>query len=48
MSLVNASRSELTKQFTTAIWWILGLVLLVGASVALAASSSWQRGHTPR
>ena len=29
MSLVNASRSELTKQFTTAIWWILGLVLLV-------------------
>lgn len=29
MSLAAASRSELTKQFTTAIWWILGLVLLV-------------------
>lgn len=28
MSLVNASRSELTKQFTTAMWWILGMVLL--------------------
>ncbi|MGP3533832.1 ABC transporter permease [Microbacterium sp. RD1] len=29
MSLVAASRSELTKQFTTSIWWILGLVLLL-------------------
>jgi len=29
MSLLAASRSELTKQFTTAIWWILALVLVV-------------------
>lgn len=29
MSLVAASRSELTKQFTTAIWWILALVLVL-------------------
>ncbi|MFJ6653335.1 ABC transporter permease [Microbacterium sp. NPDC091313] len=29
MSLVAATRSELTKVFTTAAWWILGLVLLV-------------------
>lgn len=29
MSLVRATRSELTKQFTTSTWWILGLVLLV-------------------
>ncbi|MFT3797548.1 ABC transporter permease [Microbacterium sp.] len=28
MSLANATRSELTKQFTTSLWWILGLVLL--------------------
>lgn len=27
MSLVNVTRSELTKQFTTSIWWILGIVL---------------------
>ncbi len=29
MSLAAASRSELTKQFTTSIWWILALVLFV-------------------
>lgn len=29
MSLTAASRSELTKQFTTASWWILGVVLVV-------------------
>ena len=29
MSLARATRSELTKQFTTAMWWILGLVLFV-------------------
>lgn len=29
MSLVAATRSELTKVFTTAAWWILGLVQLV-------------------
>lgn len=27
MSLAAASRSELTKQFTTSMWWILGIVL---------------------
>lgn len=29
MSLARATRSELTKQFTTSMWWILALVLLV-------------------
>ncbi|MFT4220094.1 MAG: ABC transporter permease [Microbacterium sp.] len=29
MSLLAASRSELTKQFTTAGWWILAIVLVV-------------------
>lgn len=29
MSIVAASRSEATKQFTTAIWWILAIVLFV-------------------
>ncbi|WP_336630604.1 MULTISPECIES: ABC transporter permease subunit [unclassified Microbacterium] len=29
MSLANATRSELTKQFTTSMWWILGIVLFV-------------------
>lgn len=29
MSLANATRSELTKQFTTAMWWILLIVLVV-------------------
>jgi ABC-2 type transport system permease protein len=41
MSLVRATRSELTKQFTTAMWWILALVLFlyVGAtSAGLAAT----------
>ncbi len=28
MSLVRATRSELTKQFSTSMWWILGLVLV--------------------
>ena len=28
MSLVNATRSEVSKQFTTSMWWILGVVLL--------------------
>lgn len=28
MSLVHATRSELTKQFTTSMWWILAIVLL--------------------
>jgi len=29
MSLAHATRSELTKQFTTSMWWVLALVLLV-------------------
>jgi hypothetical protein len=29
MSLVAASRSEITKQFTTSAWWILAIVLVV-------------------
>ncbi len=29
MSLAHATRSELTKQFSTSMWWILALVLLV-------------------
>jgi hypothetical protein len=29
MSLANATRSELTKQFSTSMWWILALVLVV-------------------
>lgn len=29
MSLLNATRSELTKQFSTSMWWILALVLVV-------------------
>jgi len=36
MSLMNATRSELTKQFTTSMWWILALVLVayVGSTAA--------------
>ncbi len=39
MSLVAAGRSELTKQFTTASWWVLAIVLLlyVGFTTALLA-----------
>lgn len=41
MSLVRATRSELTKQFTTSMWWILGLVLFlyVGATAAGLAAT---------
>lgn len=44
MSLTAASRSELAKQFTTAIWWILAIVLvgyigLVAAGMAAALSA---------
>lgn len=35
MSLVNASRSELKKQFSTSMWWVLAIVLL--AYVGLTA-----------
>lgn len=37
MSLAAASRSEVTKQFTTAGWWILALVLLVYVGGTAAA-----------
>lgn len=47
MTLLRATSSELTKQFTTAIWWVLALVLALyvgmvsaGLSVALAASAT--------
>jgi len=36
MSLVAATRSETTKQFTTAMWWILAIILVV--YVAFTAS----------
>lgn len=57
MSLATASRSELTKQFTTAIWWILGLVLLVyiglfaagfGFFLAALAKGLLTDGQAPR
>ena len=35
MSLVAATRSEYTKQFSTAGWWVLGIVLV--AYVAFTA-----------
>lgn len=37
MSLITASRSELTKQFTTALWWVLAIILAlyVGVTTAL-------------
>lgn len=37
MSLIAASRSELTKQFSTAIWWILAIVLVVYVGFVAAA-----------
>jgi ABC-2 type transport system permease protein len=47
MSVVAASRSELTKQFTTAGWWVLGIILVVYVGfvaailgAALAASTT--------
>ncbi len=41
MTLLRAFRSELTKVFTTSIWWVLGIVLVayVGAMAALLAGS---------
>lgn len=44
MSLAAATRSEVTKQFTTAAWWVLGLVLIgyVATMVALMGFTfSW-------
>ncbi|GAA2079459.1 ABC transporter permease [Microbacterium hatanonis] len=40
MSLATATRSELTKQFTTSIWWILALVLAVYVAF-VAAGFGW-------
>ncbi|KHK99811.1 hypothetical protein LK09_00225 [Microbacterium mangrovi] len=47
MSLARATRAEYTKQFTTSMWWILGLVLVVylgmtgaGLAFSLAATST--------
>lgn len=37
MSLVAATRSEITKQFTTSMWWVLAIVLV--AYIAFSASS---------
>ncbi len=37
MSLVAASRSEATKQFTTAGWWVIALVLFVYVAMTAAA-----------
>jgi len=41
MSLVRASRSELTKQFTTSMWWILAIVLVayIGATAGGLAAT---------
>ncbi len=41
MSIVDASRSELTKQFSTAMWWILAIVLVayVGSTAAGLAAT---------
>lgn len=36
MSLAHASRAELTKQLTTAMWWILALVLVVYVGITAA------------
>lgn len=45
MSLVHATRSELTKQFSTSIWWILAIVLaaylgVTAAGLAFAISAA--------
>lgn len=41
MTIARATRSELTKQFTTSMWWILALVLVlyVGATAAGLAAT---------
>lgn len=36
MSLARATSSELTKQFTTSMWWVLGLVLFLYVGVTAA------------
>lgn len=41
MSLTRATRSEMTKQFTTSMWWILAIVLVayIGATAAGLAAT---------
>ena len=41
MNLINATRSEMVKQFTTSVWWILlvVLVLYVGGSAGAVAAA---------
>lgn len=53
MSLVHATRSEVAKQFSTMIWWILALVLLLyvgstaaGLAFVFAASATGAIGET--
>ncbi|MBB2975764.1 ABC-type transport system involved in multi-copper enzyme maturation permease subunit [Microbacterium endophyticum] len=53
MSFARATRSELTKQFTTSGWWILAIVLVAyvgftsaGLAFALAFSASGSAGNT--
>jgi hypothetical protein len=57
VSLARATRAEYTKQFTTSMWWILALVLVVylgmtaaGLAFSLAAASTGTltAGNTPR
>ncbi|WP_345800685.1 ABC transporter permease [Microbacterium sp. AZCO] len=51
MSLATATRSETTKQFTTSLWWILAIVLLVyvgfTASVLAFVFSASSTGALP-
>ena len=56
MSLAHATRSEVTKQFSTSMWWILAIVLVayVGFTAAVlgfvfaAASSGSLPGNAPQ
>ena len=46
-SLANSTRSELTQQFTTSMWWILGLVLFVYVAVTAGGSELLTDGLPP-
>jgi ABC-type transport system involved in multi-copper enzyme maturation permease subunit len=57
MSLSTASRSEVTKQFSTSAWWVLALVLVVyvgstaaglGAVLAASAAGKLSGANAPR
>lgn len=44
MTLANATRSEITKQFTTVGWWVIGVILAVYLVLqvgAISATFSW-------